>query len=599
VGHLNIFSVSFLPMLIGLGIDVGIHLLARYGEERTRQHDFDAALRTAYLRTGPGVAVATVTTALAFYAVMLADFRGLSELGFIAGSGLLLCLLASLTVLPAMLALHERHRSAPAGIWAPSTIDPRRRWKPSAWLTVGFIALITVVGSWLSPLPTFDYNLLHLQAKNTESVAWENRLHDGSGRSSWYALSVADSLSALRQKQAQFEALPAVDRVASVAALVPEDQDRRLSLVHDLAPYVADVSGDWTAPEPIDLDAIERLLQKIRFKLQRDTENWTPAKRPSETELTSARQALLAVQDRLHSVAPDLALASLERFQTHLMADFADKWAFLQQNLQPTPLTLADVPEQLRQRFVGQSGRYLMQIFARENIWEREAMASFVSQLERVDRHVTGPPVIALHSIQQIQQGYTRGGLYALVVIVGMMLLVLGRLHATLLALVPAVLGGLWTLIGMGWLGVDLNMANLIIVPLFIGMAVDDGIHLVHRLLEDPESARSPLAHSTGKAIVLTSLTTMVGFGSLLIARHNGIFSLGLLSTLAVGTTLVATLVGLPPVLRLFSSDTLAARPQPVSQAAELPAVAEVAHPHDNADYASIGMAAASVHRRS
>jgi len=281
------------------------------------------------------------------------------------------------------------------------------------------------------------------------------------------------------------------------------------------------------------------------------------------------------------------------------MADFANKWAFLQQNRQPTPLTLADVPEPLRQRFVGHSGRYLLQIFARQNIWECEAMTAFVSQLEQVDRHIKGPPLLHCIRSNKIQQGYTRGGLYALVVIVGMLMLVLGRLHATLLALVPMALGGLWTLIGMGWLGVDLNMANLIIVPLFIGMAVDNGIHLVDRLLEEPVSARSPLAHSTGKAIVLTSLTTMVGFDSLLIARHSGIFNLSLLSTLAVGTTLVATLVGLPPVLRLFSSRGLAARLQPVSQAAALPAVAEVARPHDDPDYASIIMARASVPRRS
>lgn len=405
VGHLNIFSVSFLPMLIGLGIDVGIHLLARYGEERTRQGDFDTALHIAYTRTGPGVVVAAVTTALAFYAVMLDDFRGLSELGLIAGSGLLLCLLASLTVLPAMLALHERHRLVPAGVWTwtSSTDRPHSRRTPLAWRAVGVMAVITLVGSLLSPLPSFDYNLLNLQAKNTESVTWENRLHDGSGRSSWYALSVADSLTDLRQKQVQFEALPVVERVESVAELVPHDQARRLPLVHDLAPYVADVEGDWTSVEPIDLAATSRLLKKIRFKLQRDTSHWAPAKRPSEAELSSARQALIALQDRLNQVAPETALTVLERFQTRLMADFADKWGLLEQNVDPSPITLADVPEQLRQRFVGQNGQYLMQIFARDNIWEREAMEAFVHQLEQVDRDITGPPVIALHSIQQIQ----------------------------------------------------------------------------------------------------------------------------------------------------------------------------------------------------
>jgi len=167
-----------------------------------------------------------------------------------------------------------------------------------------------------------------------------------------------------------------------------------------------------------------------------------------------------------------------------------------------------------------------------------------------------------------------------------MMLLVLGSLRATLLALVTLVLGGLWTIAGMQWLGLDLNMANLIIVPLFIGIAVDDGIHIVHRRLEEPSSAKSPLAFSTGKAVVLTSLTTMIGFGSLLVASHSGIFSLGLLSTLAIGASLVATLVGLPLVLRLFSDGDQSARPRPASHSTAQPTVVEVAHPDYHPDYA-------------
>ncbi len=471
-------------------------------------------------------------------------------------------------------------------MWTPSTAVSRRRLSGSPWLAVGLIALLTVVGGWLAQRPVFDYNLLNLQPKGTESVVWENRLHDGSGRSSWFALSVADSISDLRRKQARFEALHSVDRVESVASLVPEDQEERLALVHQLAPYIEEASGDWTSTEPIDLDAIERLLGKIRFKLQRDTEAWAPTKRPSQSVLASARQALLSLQDRLQRTPPQVAQAALERFQTYLMSDFADKWAFLERNVQPTLVTLADVPGHLRQRFVSPNGQYLMQIFARENIWEREAMETFVSQLEQVEPDITGPPVIALHSIQQMQQGYARGGLYALIVIVGMMWLVLGRLRSTLLALVPVALGGLWTLIGMGLLGLNLNMANVIIVPLFIGIAVDDGIHLMHRLREDPASAQSPLAHSTGKAILLTSLTTMIGFGSLMVARHSGIFSLGLLSTLAVGASLIATVVGLPLLINLLSHSRSETRSRPNLGNARHVTAPDVARPVYDPDYA-------------
>lgn len=562
VGQLNILSISFLPILIGLGIDFGIHLLARYGEERAMYKDFDTALQTAFVQTGPGVAAAAFTTAAAFYAVTLADFRGLAELGVIAGSGMLLCLIASFTVLPAMLAIYERRQVVPAGVWQAFERDPLSGLMRVPWLTTAVVGLVTLAGLLLLPKPMFDYNLLNLQAEETESVVWENRLHDGSGRSSWYALSVVDSLDELRRRTTKFEALPVVDRVDSVAALLPEDQGDRISLVQQLADYVADIEGDWTQPEPVDIAELQTLLGKIRFKLQRDPNDWDAGKRPSELDLAAARDALHIVQAHLDSRPEGTVTDLLEGFQQHLIADFATKLTFLQDNVDPTPITLDDLPPQLGQRFVGKSGRYLLQIFARDNIWEREAMQAFVRQLQTLDPDITGPPVIAFYSIRQIQDGYARGGLYALIAIICIMFILLRRLKATLLALVPVFFGGLWTMAGMALLDLDLNMANLIILPLFLGIAVDNGIHMVHRMLEEPKAAKAPLAHSTGKAIVLTSLTTMVGFGSLMAARHNGIFSLGLLSVFAVACSLVASLVALPLILQFLPASMLARSPQ-------------------------------------
>ena len=243
VGQLNILSISFLPLLIGLGIDFGIHLLARYGEARNAQADFDAAIQTAFVRTGPGVAAAALTTALAFYAVTLTDFRGLAELGVIAGSGLLLCLAASFTVLPAMLAIYERRRQVTAGVWQAFERDPLGAVMQRPRLIAAALGIVTLAAGLLLPLPTFDYNLLNLQADGTESVAWEKRLHDGSGRSSWYALSTVDSLDELRQRTRQFEDLPSVDRVDSIASLLPSDQEQRLPLVKELSAYVTDIQG--------------------------------------------------------------------------------------------------------------------------------------------------------------------------------------------------------------------------------------------------------------------------------------------------------------------------------------------------------------------
>ena len=568
IGHLNILSVSFFPILIGLGIDFGIHLLGRYGEERARNEPFHSALLLAYRHTGASVAAAAITTALAFYAVMLADFRGLVELGFIAGSGMLLCLLASFTVLPALLALSERYYRIHPGIWQAQSYDPLKILKRFPRTLLGVVVLVTLAGVVLLPMPRFDYNLLNLQAHDTESVIWEYRLLENSDRSSWYAITVATSMEELYRKKDQFDALPVVERVASLASVIPEDQAERVPFVKELAPYVTHISGTWEEPEPIDLDDIGLLLQKIRFKLQRKASDWDPNKRPSEEELTAAREALVRFQERLDSTASETLTTALASFQRALMADFATKLTLLQRNVDPTPITLADVPEHLQQRFVSQSGRYLLQIFSRENIWEREAMQAFVTQLQTVDADVTGSPVIAFYSIQHMQQGYTRGGGYALLVILGVILLLFRRLKPTLLTLIPILFGGLWTIACMALLDLQLNLANLIILPLFLGIAVDNGIHLIHRMLEAPGDATSPLARSTGKAIVLASLTSMVGFGSLMFAQHTGIFSLGVLATLGIGWSLVATLVVLPLVIRLLPQRTLPPSPGQTSPSA-------------------------------
>ncbi|MCZ6872890.1 MAG: MMPL family transporter, partial [bacterium] len=268
----------------------------------------------------------------------------------------------------------------------------------------------------------------------------------------------------------------------------------------------------------------------------------------------------LALQKRLRATAKT-AHATLEAFQGALMADFAAKLDLLQRNINPTPITLADIPSHLRQRYVSKSGRYLLQIFSRHNIWEREPMREFVTQLQTVDADITGSPVIAFYSIRQMLRGYTRGGLYALLVIIGIIVILFRRLKPTLLAIIPMLVGGLWTMACMAIFDLSLNMANLIILPLFIGIAVDDGIHLVHRMLESPEDATSPLARSTGKAIVLTSLTSIVGFGSLMIAGHAGVFSLGVIAATAVGCALIATLVVLPLILHLFATASVSSSP--------------------------------------
>lgn len=556
VGHLTIITVFVAPMLLGLADDFGVHFIARYEEERSRGQGVVAALHQVFGNTVRGIAAGAFTTALAFAAVMLADFRGMQELGLIAGGGILLCLLATLTVLPSLVVVAETYwpwgarpgeKTVLTGVFTGlGTAIGRARW-----LLLTAVGLLTVGALAAIPTVSFDYNLLNLQAHGTESVEWELRIIENSERSSRDALATASSPEEAMRKAAAFEALPSVETVESVASLIPSGQDERMRLVRALAPFVEDLPPVLAAPPPVDVTALRRTLDSLRLKLREENDEWDPQRKPSEQDLRETRRSLQRIIEQFHTLPESQTRAILDQFQRELFRDFQDKWSLLRNNLNPPgPITLADIPPKLARRFVSSDGsKFLLQIYPKKNVWEREPLEEFVTQLRRVDPDVTGSPIIGYESIRAMKEGYIEGGFYAFIAIAVVTFLTLRRFGDTLLALLPLSLGMIWT-VGWMWLfGLQFNLANLVVVPLIIGIGIENGIHLVHRFREEGEGGPALVAGSTGQAVTLFSLTTMVGFGSLMVANYYGIFSIGLLLTLAVGSVLVASLVVLPLLL--------------------------------------------------
>lgn len=556
VGHLTIITVFVAPILIGLADDFGVHFVARYEEERDLGLDVTAALTAVFMRTVPSIAAGAMTTALAFFAVMLADFRGMQELGWITGGGLLLSLIATLTCMPALLVVCEARRpwevvaggrTFLTGVFAGlGTLMARARWP-----LLALAGLLTLASLAVLPTVSFDYNLLNLQAHGSESVEWEKRIIANSERSSWNALATASTPAEAMRKAAAFKTLPAVEVVESVASLIPEEQDERLALVRALQPVLSDLPPTLLSPSPVDVRDLQRTLDKLKLKVRENNEDWDPQKKPPERELGEVRQSLLAVVERLQTLPENEAREALTRFQQPLFLDFQDKWSLLRNNINPPgPIALADVPAQLKNRFVSQDGKkFLLQIYPKKNIWDREPLEEFISQLRQVDADVTGSPVIGYESIRAMKEGYVEGGLYALVAVVLVTFFTLRSVGDTLLAMLPLGLGMVWTAGWMWLFNLQFNLANLIAVPLIIGIGVENGIHLVHRFREEGEGGPALVTGSTGQAVALFSLTTMIGFGSLMVAKYYGIFSMGLLLTVAVGSVLVASLTVLPLLL--------------------------------------------------
>ncbi len=546
VGHLNILSVVFTTILIGLGIDFGIHILERYKEERQSGRDVLSSFQKTLQGTGRGNFAGAITTAMAFGAMTFTDFIGISELGWIAAWGILFCMIAMILLLPALLAVEEK--------WRKTDFDPnggsveKRQWVEnlySHYYVIIFICLILVGVSALAlPGLKFDYNLLNLQAKNTEAVKYEIKILENAKRSAWSAAMIADTIEEAQRKLEAVKGLSTVGEVESILSLVPKNQQEKIEFIKGVSPLLANLKVE-EADTPFFLKSLTRTLKKIQFKI-RSKEDETPTDAVAEAGLWVRRFV-----DALSNAEPKVAQERLGNFSGKLFVDYRSKIGDLRKNANPSPVKLDKLPKEMRERFISNKGRFLISIFPAVDIWDLAQREHFLSQLRQVDSDVVGNAVHMFESSRLMKEGYINGGIYAMAAIIIFVLLTFKRLKTTVFIFLPVVVGSLWTIGIMELLEVRFNLANLVILPLILGIGVVDGIHIIHRYREEPDKTATVLSKSTGMAVVLTSLTTMVGFGSMMIADHQGIFSLGLVLTIGVGSCLVASVTIVPAVLKL------------------------------------------------
>jgi hopanoid biosynthesis associated RND transporter like protein HpnN len=568
VGHLTIFSVMFISIVVGIGIDYGIYFLFRYEEEIFLGRNLKEALQFTAARTGPGMLIGALTAGATFYVLMLTDFRGIQELGFIAGTAIIMAWLGMMTLFPALLALVDRHHADRPRNQAPRAhaiermhvpVLDRITSYPKTVLTVAGVATVASLGA--IPFVGFDYNLLNLQAKGTESVLWEKRILATTGHSGFNGLASAKTLEELRRKQEAFEKLPSVSDVDSVLRVIPDNQKEKIAIVDTFAPVVAPVRVGRSSP--VDIDRLMRALGELRRRLDIFA---TEGGDKLPADLRDLREKTIALLKKLRSADREVAEPALTHLQAQLYRDFTSKFFDLQRNLNPRPVDLRDVPEELRRKFIGKAGDFLLQIHPKVDIWEREGARTFVRELRSVDPDVTGSPIITYEAIGYMERAYYQGTLYAFVVVGILSFLMIRRVKETLLALLPLVLGLLWTIGLMRVFGIQFNMANVWGLPLIIGAAAEFGLNVMMRYLEGRDHGGPLVARSTVMAVALSGVSTMVGFGSLMIARHQGIYSLGLLLTVGAGCGLFASLVVLPVLLRLVTRRAAAIAPAPVAR---------------------------------
>lgn len=610
IGHLNILSVSFAAILIGLGIDFAIHYLARYLELRHHGSNLDGALSASSAGVGVGIVTAAVTTSLAFFCASFTEFLGVAELGLIAGSGVLICTAATFLVLPALVTVADRgleHQALPTPFQGDAFRKLIHRFP--GLVAVTSLAVVVLAGSQgirvhdgnLQFRVGYDYNLLNLQADGLESVDIQRRIFsagddgDRSGKGSLlYAVSVAGSASEARRLRKEFLKLDSVDHVEELATRLPEyPPDQTQLLVQGFHAQLGRLPTELPSPPVINPNLVGRMFEQL-FERTRDLPH--PSAEP-------AAMAIDRLLDTLDPLELEDQLTVLSEYQQRLTASLLTQMTMLAEAADPEPVSINDLPAALAARFVSSDGRWLLQVYPKEPIWDIEPLHAFVQDVRKVDPEVTGTPLQNFEASQQIMQSYQHAAIYAFIVVTIVLLInFLGPREAlratlptliiscciglaqysqsgelnwwvllasflslmlsislvmnfrsvvfTVLALVPPVLGGLLSYGLLATLEISFNPANLILLPLILGIGVDDGVHVMHDFRSQSGSYR--LSPSTMNAIVLTSLTSMIGFGSMMIAAHRGLYSVGLVLVIGVGSCLFVSLVPLPALLTVL-----------------------------------------------
>ena len=543
VGTLNLVSVGFGILFVGIAVDFAIQFCVRYRERRFENPDHGIAMAETGRRTGGQILVAAAATSAGFLAFVPTEFRGVAELGLIAGVGMLIAFLCTVTFLPAAITLFRpRGESAEIGFgWAAPLDDvARRRRRP---LLVLFAAL-AVLGVALLPRLRFDSNPLHTKNPNTEAM---RTLYDlmGSPVTNPFTIDILTANPAAAATLSQrLQKLPLVAGVLSIDSFVPKHQKAKLGQIQDAAMLLGPTLAPLKPLAPPTADEIRAAARDAYAALARALE-----KPSSDPQL-----AAIAGDLRRLAGAPDPVVLAANRALTRFLPTQLDE---LRSALSAQPVTLHSIPPALARDWMLPDGRSRVQVLPKAAANTSSGLRKFVAEVSAVAPDAGGPAVTIEATSATIVGSFRSAAVAALVAITIILFVALRRVLDVSLVLAPLLLSSLMTVLVMVLAPLPLNYANIIALPLLLGVGVSFNIYFV---MNWRAGRAAVLGSATARAILFSALTTGTAFGALALSQHPGTASMGQLLLISLGCTLLASLVFIPALL--------ASVPAPVREAA-------------------------------
>ncbi len=543
LGSLNFVSASAPILFIGLGVDFGIQFGMRYREEFGRAGSHETALRRATAGVGGALTLAAAAAAISFFAFLPTSYRGFAELGLIAGSGMFMALLANVTFFPALLtvfplsardgaALLRRSSTGESSAWLVPTSRRRR-------VILGAAGCATIAAVAVLPLLRFDFNPLHLRDPSSEGVSTFRELLADPDTAPYAVQVMAGSVAEADVMAERLRSVPDVDRVVTLSSFVPDAQEEKLAMIDEMAVVLDPL---LTPQEPVAAPSAEtemRVLKAFRTTLD--------ARVGGSVQHDHARRAL---RDSIDNLLRDAGgpPVFVHELRARILGRFPEWLDRLRGLMSPEEITLETLPEPLTRHYRARDGRIRIEVFPARNLEDNHALRQFVDHVRRVAPRAIGSPVGILEGGRAIIDACIQATVLAIVLSALLLFVVLRRTGEVLFVLLPLVLTMVMTVAVCLALGIPLNLANVIAVPLVLGLGIAFGIYLILRNREGGSMLRV-LRSSTAHAVFFSALTTMASFGALGFSLHRGMASLGMLLVVVLTLALVCALVVLPALM--------------------------------------------------
>lgn len=544
IGSLNLMTTMMVAILIGLGIDYAIHVISLFTEGRNQGMSVEDSLQLVFDKAMKGVITGSVTTALGFFVFGLSSFEAFREFGFVLGCGILATLLASIFVLPSLLRVFNfkvKSVRSQDQIGEGMLNFEGFLTKKAAWV-IGVAIVVTLICAVAVPRVSFTRNWLDIEPKGMPSIEMEKVIIDKFDFSSSSTIYINKDLDSVARLKEDLDDLSSVGFVDSIAQYVPEvkEQQARMLVAQQIKNKVA--AKPSSSIYGADLRKQLTRLKKNLIELS------DLAYIGGEKKLVSKCDEV--INSGVFRVADDMVGKDTAWIKHYQQVFIGNLQAKVRKTNSSKIITLADVPQDIKEGYLNSKGEYLTQVYPSQDPWQVDFQEIHLAQLGTVKQTGTGFVQIIIE-IMNIAGREGMKVMFLTVIFIYLILLIdLRSLKLATFAMLPMALTLTIVLGVMGWFDLKFNFVNVLALPLIIGIGVDDGVHLIHRYLI--EKNISPAIRSTGRAITLTTLTTTAAFGSMLLAKYRGFSSFSLLIVLGISLAYFTTIVLLPALLVLF-----------------------------------------------